>query len=229
MKTHITYISLLIAAGVVIFLLLHRIESERQESKSKDSIISEKNAVITYHQNKEGTLYAEKNAAVADLETLKKSYPDLIKQAVAKLNVNPKNIAMFTQTVSQVQGEGKIKIVHDTVPGSKVEVPMGDIKDGYLDLHGELVEDVFDYVKYKYTYTDTLIQAFEVKRRLFSPDVAVVKSSLSNPNAKITAETSLMVQKIKHQRFNLSVGVGYNPFQNQFYPTVSAGYALIQF
>lgn len=229
MRTHVTYLSLLIVAGVIIFLLFHRIESVRQESNNKDSIISEKNAIITYHENKEGKLVAEKTAAVADLETLKKSYPDLLKQAISKLNVKAKDLSTLTETVVQASAEGKIRIVHDTVPGSKVEVPMGDIKDGYLDLHGDLVEDVFDYVKYKYTYTDTLIQAFEVKRRLFAPDVAVVKSSLANPNAKITAETGLIVQKIKHQRFNLSVGVGYNPFQNQFYPTISAGYALIQF
>jgi len=229
MRVHITYIVIIIILILGMIFLYRGFETQKQESKSKDSIIAEKNAQITYHKNAYGKMYAEKSAAVADLKALQESYPDLLKQAVAKLNIKAKDISTLTQTVFRASSEGMIRVMHDTIPGGTVEVPMGDIKDGYLDLHGELVEDVFDYVKYKYTYSDTLIQAFELKRRLFAPDVAVVKSALANPNAKITAETGLMVQKIKHQRFNISVGVGYNPFQNQFFPTVSAGYALFQF
>jgi len=229
MRVHLTYQAIIIILILGLIFLYRGLQTQKQQSVAKDSIIAEKNAEITYHKNAYGTIYAEKNAAIADLKALQSSYPDLVKQAVAKLNIKAKDISTLTQTVFHASSEGMIRVMHDTIPGPTVEVPMGDIKDGYLELHGELVEDVFDYVKYKYTYSDTLIQAFELKRRLFAADVAVIKSSLSNPNAKITSETGLMVQKIKHQRLNVSVGVGYNPFQNQFFPTVSAGYALFQF
>ncbi len=232
-RLHTSYVLIITALLVVIFFLFRANEKTTQENREKDSVIAEKNDVIRYRTNALGRVIAEKTAADIELKDLRKSYPMLV-ETINKLGIKVNRLVAAAQGGFTATGSGEVKIIHhtDTIRAEGLAPLVGgvaEINDGYLKMNGTIRTDVIDYFDYNYTYSDTLTLAFTKKKRFFRGDVITVSGSMSNPHAKFTSMTGVLVHKIKPKRFNVSVGAYYDPIRNQYGPAVTFGYSVIRF
>ncbi len=221
----------------IIILLLWLWNGAKNQSKEKDYILSEKSDSIKYHLNKLNQVVAEKNAALIDLANFKKSYPDLEAEINKRLNIKTKNILAAYTAKFKATGHGEVPITDTSnEPFLMDGIPLaGDtahkdhivhVQDHYLDLIAVINKSSFAY---NYSYSDTLLLSFSRTRHFFKGETISTSGVLSNRNAKIVSTTGVLIQTVKPKRFNISVGVYYDPFRQTFGPAVTAGYALVRF
>lgn len=236
MRVHAFYIILLLVACGVIFYMFHQLDKAGQVITSKESIIKEQKAELTKRVNSEGKTVVEKPVAFADIESLEKAYPKLIGDLREKLGIKSKNLVGALQARLQALGSGRIEVKHDTVivkmdgnESNSEVVGIVEVDDHYLRLNGTIHSDIIDYLDYNYSYNDTLLLAVDKKKSFFKGETLKISGMLQNPNAQIVQTTGVVVHQVKPKRFNISVGVYYDPFRKQFGPAVTAGYAFIRF
>lgn len=231
-RLHTFYILIITGLLVILFLFFRANEQTTQESKAKDRIIAEKDAVISYRTNALGQVINEKKAIELERDDLKKSFPKLLEAVNKQLEIKTKNLMAAVQGTMQVHGEGSVKIIHDIIRSNNtVQVAGGvaEIDDGYLKMAGTIRSDVVDYFDYKYDYSDVLILGFSKKKSFFKGEEITISGALKNPNAKLTNVTGVIVHKVKPKRFNVSVGAYWDPLRQQYGPAITAGYSLIRF
>jgi len=235
MKKAQPYIIIGLIGGVIILFWLWN--GARTQSKEKDSILAEKSDSIKYHLNKLNQIVAEKNAALIDLANFKKSYPDLEAEINKRLGVKTKNILAAYKAEFKATGHGEVNITNTSEEPFLMDgMPLGNdtthkdhkihIWDGYLDLNGSIKKSSF---RYDYSYSDTLLLSFSRTKHYFKGTTITVSGVLSNINAKIIHKTGVLIQTVKSKRFNVSVGVYYDPFRKTYGPAITAGYSLIRF
>lgn len=230
MKLHSYYITGLIICAAVIYFLLSELQQKQIHINDQASVIKEQNSEITLRKNFEGRVIAEKNAAETDLETFKKSYPKLLEDINRKLEIKTKNILVAIDAKFSAHGSGTVQIIHDSITtesGSKESIVHVEIDDGYLKAKAKS-KSPFIHVDYEYDYSDTLLLAIAKKKSFFKGETLSISGVLSNPNANITHTTGVLIHNVKPKRFNISVGMYYDPVRNQFGPGITAGYALIR-
>lgn len=231
-KLHGIYLCGIAGLILIIFLLYFSFMKAKDQANQKDSVIKELNSELTLRTNFEGRVIAEKNAAVVDLDNLKKSYPKLVDDINQKLEIKTRNILAAIDAKFTAQGSGRVHVIHDTVKtesGAQEPRFHVDIDDGYLKLSGDTKIDVIDYVDYKYQYSDTLLLAISEKNHFFKGKTFTVSGVLSNKNAHLTEGTGVLIHKEKAKRFNVSIGAYYDPITQRFGPAITAGYSLIRF
>jgi len=222
----------LITVGVLLILcgyLFWRLETKSRQLESKTSALEEKEATIREFRTASGRTATEKPTAEISNADFEKHYADIVKDLRQDMDIKLRNVVGVLKAEIEAQGKGELILVRDTirVPGA---VPMvldsAFIDDGYLKLKGGITARTFGY---NYNYSDSLIFAVHSSRKWFLGNEKLVGTGrLSNPNAKITNQTSIVIRK-RDKRFVISAGVGYNPFTNQVVPSVHAGYALFKF
>lgn len=221
----IAILLLLLALG---FAAMH-IRRINAENKSKDTIIAEKNDSIRYHKNETGRVVAEKLAAEATAKELAAAYPKLKEELLREFDVKLKDVKAYVKNTFQATGSGNAEIHnHYTLTDSSGrKVPYWELRvqDGYLDFRTTVIDSL--HSPYSYAYTDTITTVFATKREhWYSKRKLYASSSLKNKNAKVIGTTNMLVKDYKDQRFILTVGVSYLPFENRWGPSINFGYKL---
>lgn len=219
----------LIMAGVIAFLLwrLNRVAAARD---SANSALTEKSDSIRYFRSESGKIVAEKAAAEISQQDFERHYADLAKVLQADFRIRIKQAVAVLQAEIQANGAGVVMVVRDTVrlPGAVPVVRDSfTIDDGYLQLGGRLVPG--QKVKYSYQYGDSLIFAADRRKKwLYGKETLYGSVRLSNPNARALRQTAIFIDERRQKRWGLSVGAYYDPFRNQWGPSVNVGYTLIR-
>lgn len=230
MKHHIFYLISLIAAGVLIYVLWTDRQQAKKDVRNYQSIVREKEAEITYRKDSEGRAIADKVAAQATAKQLEESYPALAKTITEQMDIKLKNLKAVISAQISAQGSGIGIIVRDTIyreTGISNVVDSIYAKDSYLDFRAQVSGAKFDY---KYTYYDSLTFAISTRKKWFlGKEQIYVSGRLSNPGAKVTGQTAVLIDKYRDKRFSVNVGVLYDPFNNRFVPGVGVGFALFKF
>lgn len=222
----------LVAACLLVVLLLWTRYQYQQQFDSLNSIIKEQNGVITYWQTEAGKVASTKPAAEIMKSDLNDHYPEIVKE-IKDLRIEIKNLRAISKASFEAIGEGKIKIIHDTIelPGYIPFIRDSVfIDDHYMKLKAQVIPGTHDsYLAYKYIYQDTVIAAVAWKRKgWFGKRSLEGTFRLSNPKARAISQTSILISE-KPKRFYVGVGASYNPFTNTFAPSVHAGMAIIKF
>lgn len=231
MKIHLTYITVIVLLGAGLFYYFDQNRKHKEESERKDSVIDEKNAVIAYSMDREKRIIATKDAAVIAYTEIAKAYPAVMKD-LESLNLEVKDLKAYTRSGFQARGSGNSTVVatttHDSTTGKTVSTWELKASDGYLDFRSTVLDSL--NAPYTYTYSDTIVSAFYTKRKwLLGNQKMYAASRLSNPNAKVTNTTNLMVDSFKDKRWTLGPGISYDPISNTFHPTVTLSYAVFRF
>jgi len=220
-----------ILMAIMLFILWDLYQGQRRSSESKSSIIREKDSEIEYRKTKEGKIIAEKEAAEARAKDLSEAYPRLAKVLTDQMDIRLKNLRSSIQAEFRAMNSGSSSIVHDTIwkEGKVTVVDSVKINDHYLSFLGGFNADR-STLNWKYSYTDSITIALHVKKKwLFGNEKLYTSFSLSNPNSKVTNATSVHIQEHRDKRWVISTGISYDPFRNQFSPSVNFGYALVKF
>lgn len=226
-----TTIVIAVLAFVCALLIIDLIRSKR-ENRQKDSIISEITDSIRYHKNDKGRIVAEKLAAEASSREIAKAYPKLEKEIKEDFAVKMKDLRAYIKNQIQVQGNGRSTVTNNYYTdslGNKVEYRDVNFDDGYLKFQSSVFEGL-DFGDSKYTYTDTIRTVISRKKKwLFGKETLHAESSLSNPAAKVTGTTNILINNYRDKRFCVYVGPGYDFLNNQVTINVGVGYTLIKF
>jgi hypothetical protein len=221
----------LIMAGVIA-LLIWRLSVVNQKLDSSNSVLSEKSDSIRYFRSESGKQVAVKSVAEITKADLKSHYQDLAAD-LQDMKIKLNSVRAVLKAVVEAKGEGTVKIVRDTIfaPGY---VPFIQdsvfINDSYLSLKAQIIPGTNDsYLSYKYVYQDSIVMAISEKKKwLFGKKTLYGSVRMSNPNARATNQTSILIKQ-RDRRFNLSIGISYLPFDNSFSPGVNIGYSLFRF
>lgn len=224
----------IIIAGLILILiigyLLYVIRDLRDSNKSKDSVITEQQATITYRTNKEGKLIADKQAAEARLQDFVKAYP-LLAEQIKSMGIDVKNLKAAYQAKFVVEGKGNTTIVHNHYTdstGRKQDSTHLNVSDGYLTFHATLYDSL--HTAYKYIYQDEITVATYIKKKWFLGKKQMYSSSmLGNKNAKVTNSTDVLIKDYKDKRFSIGPYVGYDVFKNKLSGGISLQWALFKF
>lgn len=229
---HPTY--LLIIAGLL-FLSLHfyeRLQSQRRNNDITKSILREKTDSVAYWKNKHGQVVSEKAAAEIRAKDFEEHYQEDVKHLKEELNISTKELKAYVKAQLAAQGTGSTTIVHNHYidsTGAQVVKTGFNIDDGYLALDAAINGDQVDY---NYTYNDDFIYAFHTKKDwFFGKEKLYGSGQLSNPNARITNATNVLINDYRDKRWVVSAGVSYLPFlpESPVQLSVTFGYALIKF
>lgn len=225
MKLH-TY--LLASMALVIAFLIWRLSIVSRKLDSSDSALIEKTDSIRYFNSKSGKTVAVKAAAEITKADLKEHYQDLAAD-LQDMKVKLNSVRAVLRAVVEAKGEGGVTIVHDTVrlPGVvPVILDSVFISDGWLSLRGGIKDQQFGY---RYTYQDSIVMSNSAKKKwLFGKETLIGSARLSNPSARVTSMTSILIKQPRDKRFVISAGLNYNPFTNTVAPGIHCGFALIK-
>lgn len=232
MKRDILYLIIIAALLFAAFFFYNRTRILRDRNDQKDVIISEQHDSIRYHKNDKGRIVSEKLAAQATAREIAKAYPQLEKELREDFDVKMKDLRAYIKNQIQVQGNGRSTVTNnyytDSV-GTKVEYRDINFDDGYLRFQSSVFEGL-DFGDSRYTYTDTIRTVISGKRKwLFGKETVHAESSLSNPAAKVTGTTNILINNYRDKRFCVYVGPGYDFLNNQMTINVGVGYTLIKF
>lgn len=220
---------LLAIMAVITAFLLWRDSRRTAERDSLKSALQEKEDTIRYFKTQSGRTASVKVAAEVSREDLENHYPELVSR-IKDLEINIKNLRAITSAGFQARGSGLAKVIRDTIylPGvAPVVQDSININDGYLSMNGRVKDG---HLRYQYAYQDSIIFSVSGKKKwLFGKETLQGTARMSNPNARVTNQNAILMQGARDKRLVISVGVGYSPFGNQFYPSVHAGYALLRF
>jgi len=233
----IKILTVLVMIFMTIALYLY-LRYSRQEKllEQKNSVIKEQNAVIEYRTNELGKVIADKNAAEISYKELIDSYPKLAEAITKDFDIKLKNLKVYMEAEFKASGKGNSTVNnHYYTDSTGVRVPFWKLKasDGYLDF----LATVYDSTNapFEYDYSDTIKYAFNVKKKWFLGNETLYGSGLlSNPNAKITNSTSILIKDFKDKRWSVGPNVTVYPtFDNglSFDFTVGIGlqYAVFRF
>lgn len=223
----------LASMALVIAFLIWRLSVVNRKLERSESVLIEKTDTIRYFKAKSGKIVAEKAGAEITKEDLKDHYQDLAAD-LQDMKVKLNSVRAVLKAVVQSQGQGKALIVRDTIqlPGY---IPFIQdsvfIDDSYLKLRAQIIPGTRDsYLAYRYTYQDTIVMSISGKKKwLFGKETLIGSARLSNPSAKVTNMTSVLIKQPRDKRFVISAGLIYDPFSSRFAPGLSCGYALLKF
>jgi len=213
-----------LALLIVVLLFLYA-WNLRSKLESATSVLQEKEAQIGYFKANSGKVVAEKPAAQISKADLKEHYADLSKD-LRDMKIKLSRLDAILKAAIEAKGEGVVTIVRDTVRVPGMPQALSDslfIDDGYLSLKAAIPG------RYRYFYQDSIVMAISGKKKwVFGNEVLYGSARLSNPNARATSLTSVLM-KHRDKRFVISLGANYDPFSNRLSPGIHAGYALIKF
>lgn len=227
-----TYWHFIVIAGlaVAVIVLYDLYQGQRMTTDSRSSIIREQNTELEYRRSKEGKIIAEKEAAEAQVKDLKEAYPKLAKALTTEMDIRLKNLRSSIQAEFQALNSGSSKILRDTIWKEGRPIAFKDsvkVNDGYLAFKGSIDKQTLSW---KYSYTDSITIALHVKKKWLLGNERLYSSfMLQNPNAKVINSTSVHIQEHRDKRWVISAGISYDPFRNQFSPSIGFGYALVKF
>lgn len=221
---------------LALIVLYSAYQGQKMTAESRHSIIMEQNAQIEYRKTKEGQIIADKVAAEARAADLEDAYPRLAKVLTEQMDIKLKNLRTSIQAEFEALNSGTSTVIRDTIyrEGKSVGIQKSvKIDDGYLRMIGILIPSnstELEKMDWNYSYQDSVTIALHVKKKwLFGKETLYSSIMLKNPNAKVVNSTTVQIKGARDKRFNISVGVSYDPFRNQFGPSISAGYALFKF
>jgi len=216
-------ILLILIIGLIVLYVMY--DSKDNQLISANAVLSEKEATIREFRTADGKTVTEKPAAEISRDDLK-HYPDIVKD-MKSMQVEIKRLNSIITAGFNATGKGEVIIVRDTITQNSPVSDSVQVNDGYLQLKGGINSNRFGY---SYQYQDSLTFALSWKKKwLFGKETLYGTGSLSNPNAKILNQTAIKIQGARDKRFVISAGVSYDPFQNQFSPSIHAGYAIFKF
>jgi hypothetical protein len=221
-----SYIFLIMA--VVIAFLIWRLAAVNRKLESSAAVLQEKEAQITYFKAQSGKIVAQKPAAEISKADLQDHYRDVAAD-LKDMRIKLSQVRAVLKASIEATGSGQVRIVRDTVRVPGRAVMQRDslfFEDGYLDLLALINPGIGG--NYRYTYSDTILwAAYDKKKWIFGNERLYADFRLSNPNARAVNMTSVLIRQ-RDKRFNVSIGVGYDPFTNQVRPGIYVGYSLIR-
>lgn len=229
---HSTYILIIAALAFLTFHFYERLQSQRRNNDITKAILREKTDSISYWKNKHGQVVSEKAAAEIRTKDFEEHYQQDVKRLKEELNISTKELKAYVKAQFAAQGTGSTTIVHNHYTdstGAQVVKPVFNIDDGYLALDAAINGNQVDY---NYTYNDDFIYAFHTKKDwFFGKEKLYGSGRLSNPNARITNATNVLINNYRDKRWVISAGVSYLPFlpESPVQLSVTFGYALIKF
>lgn len=243
----IPFILILLFAILFGLIQTYRLEKAKKEVKQKESVIAEKNAVIEYHVNEKGQLVADKEAAVLKAKELEASYPEIYKSLKEDMDVNFKRLKAFVQNEFEARGSGTGTIVNNHYYDSGTNQSFDSLKfkmdDSYLKFNvnfelrytpGKPIN--ITQSPYTYTFADTAKTAIHGRKKWFLGSEKLYATTVfSNPNAKITGTTNILVDNYRDKRFSIGVSAGWglvkvdNDIHTGWFVGPSISYSLFKF
>lgn len=223
-------VSIAVIVLLSVIWVIHEVRQFKEKEKGYQSIIKEKDAIITYKTNKEGELIAQKDAAIGSYKQLAEAYPQIAESIQKDFDIKLKNLKAYMQSEFEARGSGNSTVTNNYYidsAGNKVEYFKLSANDGYLNFNA----DVYSPTKapYTYSYKDSIQYAISREKKwLFGNERLLASGKLSNPGAKITNTTSYLIQDYRDKRFYLGAGMSYG-LDGRFVPSIHVGYALIKF
>lgn len=121
--------------------------------------------------------------------------------------------------------------VEVTIQGANQMQPFAlVVQDGYLDLHADVYNEL--NAPYKYTYSDTVKQAFIMRGKWWQKKTLYSSAMLGNQNARVINSEAVLVDQCKDKRWGIGpyIGGGINSqLQPQTTIGISIHYSLIKF
>jgi len=226
----------LIVIAILTALLIYfyyKSEKHKEEVKSRDSVISEKNDVIKYHVNNEGRILGEKKAAEIHAKELEQMYPHVYAELKKEFDIQQKNLKAYIKNEFSAIGTGTGSVVnnhyYDSTTRRNVRFRNFNMDDGYLKFNTTLYDSLFN-APYSYSYSDTASTVIHKKRKwLLGKEELYSTTKFSNPNAKITGTTNILVKDYRDKRWSVMIGAGYDPFYNKPTAMIGLGYSIFKF
>lgn len=227
MNKYLPYI-LIVAVLAALFFASQWFRSKKILNE-KESIIAEKNAQIEYHINNKGRIVAEKVAAEASVKELKEAYPHLVKELKEDFQVEMKRMKAYIKNEFEARGSGMSSITNNYYDTATNTIGKNlHFSDGYLDFNS-MFADSARFAYSTYTYTDTIKTVIHGKKKwVFGNEKIFASSTLSNPSAKVTGTTNLLVNH-RDKRWVVSAGIYGDPLRKQYGVGLHLGYALFKF
>lgn len=180
-----------------------------QKTDRLQSVIDEKDGLISYYVNENGRVVAEKRAAEVRANEIKSMYPEIYASVKRDFDIKIKDLKAYMQSEFKATGSGKSDVHnhYHTATGSVATDIVS--RDGYLDYKGTIIDSV--RATYEYSYTDTIKYAISVRRDwLFGNEKLYSSATLSNKNAKIYGSKTVLVTNYRDKRWGLGVGLFYD-------------------
>lgn len=235
MKRELIYLIVILALVLIGGFLWMELQEVKASDERKDSVIAEKNAQITYRENEKGQIIAEKNAAVLRADEIEKAYPKIAETIQKDFDIKLKKVMVYMESEFAAIGSGTGTITnnHYFDSTSRRQVRFRDFKmdDGFLKFETKLF-DSLTTAQYSYSYNDTIKTVFHSNKKwyhLFKNETYSASTKLSNPNAKVTGTTNILVDTYKDKRFSVGPAVLYDPFNNRFSVGFGVSYSFIKF
>ncbi len=242
MKTHLTYILLLLALVVALLYFYDQNRKHSAESDRKDSVIAEKNAEIKYHVSVTGKMVSEKLAAEATTKEAMEAYTEVVKEIQREFDVKTKDIKAFVKASFQAHGSGTgttiINNHYDSATGVTIvdSATFNTNTDKFLKFDVTYFPGKQKFSPYTYTYSDEILMAFHVKKKwILGKEQVFASASFGNPASKVTNQTSVLIKEAKDKRWSIGVSAGYglvkvgNEVHTGFFLGPSVEYALFKF
>lgn len=230
MKSNLTILIIFVVLLLIIAGLTWQLTATKKELHNKETVINEKTDSLRELISKSGEKIYVKATAVVDPKDFDKYYKELSQKLSKDMDVKIKNLKAVFDARLLAQGFGQV-IGKDTVvikSGVQTHETQFLINDNYLNFNGTL--DTANRLTYNYNYSDELTFAIAGKKKWFLGNEKLYGTGhLKNPNAKITNQTSVIVEKYRDKRFYVGAGISYDPFVNQVRPTLQVGWALFKF
>jgi hypothetical protein len=195
------------------------------------SALDERDAEITYRKTQEGKLIADKQAAELRAREFQNAYPKLAEQISRQFDVKLKNLRAVIHAEFEARGSGNSVVNHyyDSTGHEAYEI---QADDGYLQFKAQVYDSL--NAPYEYTYRDSIRYVFHVKKQGFlglGKRSLYASGMLSNPSAKITNSTSVLVREARDKRWGIGpyIGYGFGADGPQTTVGISIHYSLIKF
>lgn len=219
----------LIIALIAVAVLSTLYTRARQAEASRHSVQEELTDSIRYLQRANGQIVAEKAAAEASREDLKKYYSAELARMEGTLGVQLRNMRTYIESSLQTRGGGTAPARDTTVLIDTVYVTgkYTQIREPYFHYDGVTAGGL---TTYEYTVFDSLMFAVEYKDPAFKKPSLSIRAASRNPNTRITYLRNLSPQLPAPKRWAVVVG-GSLVYTDRpvFGPAVSLGYKVIEF
>jgi len=230
-----------VIAALIILLTFQSIRLQKAQTsvEQKESVIAEKNAIIEYHVNEKGQIVAQKQAAEIRAKDLEDAYPKIYESLKRDMDVKIKDLKAFVQNEFEARGSGTGSVTnnnyYDSASGKNIRFKDFHMSDGYLTFDTRLY-DSLQSALYTYVYSDTAKTAIHAKRKWFLASEKLYATTVfSNPNAKITGTTNILVKDYRDKRFSIGISAGWglvkvdNDIHTGWFVGPSVSYSLIKF
>jgi hypothetical protein len=233
-KLIVAALMFILVAALILMVGLYAKASRR--SDHIESALKEKDGVIKYHENAYGRIVAEKNAAQLSTKEFQEFYAKESRRLSEQFDVKIKNVRAMISAEFAAHGSGNAGVTNHYYidsTGAQTKSTQIRISDGYLDATIEHIDSLRN--PYDYTYSDSILFAFHVKKSwVFGAEKLYGSGMLSNPNAKIMKSTAVMVDNYRDKRWSVGPSLtAYPVIDNgvrvRLTPGVSVQWALFKF